>query len=317
MLPLRWDNGRVRPDVRRIVCVSLVLLILALAAASVVLAQNDVLAKALRLDNQGQQDEAIALYRDVLARDPKSFGAHYGIARALDLQGNYAEAREHFGQAIALAPDDGLRDQALRMMGVSWVFVGDAQRATPFFKQVFDRYLKRGELAGAAEEANEIGRVLLELGDANGGLDWYRSGFEIAGRQANQSARDRDLADLRWAHAQARIAIRRGDRAEAQRHTAAVKSLVDKGTNPDQRVQYPYLAGYVAFYSKDYKRALGELLQADQQDPFILLLIAEAYEHIGDAARARDYYRKVLGSSSHAVNNALARPVARKKLTTP
>jgi tetratricopeptide (TPR) repeat protein len=296
--------------------ISLVLVTVALACASVVSAQNDVLAKALRLDNLGQQDEAVALYRDVLARDPKSFGAHYGIARALDLKGNYTEAREHFGQAIALAPDNGLRDQALRMMGVSWVFVRDAKRATPFFKQVFDRQLKEGAFAGAAEEANEIGRVLLELGDVNGGLAWYRSGFEIAGRQPNQSARDRDLADLRWAHAQARIAIRHGDRTEAQRDMAAVKSLVDKGTNPDQRVQYPYLAGYVAFYSKDYKRAIAELLQADQQDPFILLLIAEAHEHLGDATMAREYYRRVLGSNSHAVNNAFARPVARQKLTT-
>jgi tetratricopeptide (TPR) repeat protein len=294
--------------------ISLVLVTVALASAWVVSAQNDVLATALRLDNQGQQDEAIALYRDVLAHDPKSFGAHYGIARALDLKGNYAEAREHFGQAITLAPDNGLRDQALRMMGVSWVFVRDAKRATPFFKQVFDRQLKGGEFAGAAEEANEIGRVLLEFGEVSGSLAWYRSGFETAGRQPNQSARDRDLAALRWAHAQGRIAIRRGDRAEAQRQTAAVKALVDKGPNPDQRIQYPYLAGYVAFYSTDYKGAIAELLQADQQDPFILLLIAEAYGHIGDAANAREYYRKVLGSNSHAVNNAFARPVALEKL---
>jgi tetratricopeptide (TPR) repeat protein len=306
--------GIVRVRVLRSVIIVLLLLTVALVTASVVSSQNDVLAKALRLDNQGQQDEAIALYRDVLARDPKSFGAHYGVARALDLKGNYAEAREHFGQAIALAPDDGSRNQALRMMGVSWVFVGDAKRATPFFKEVFDRYLKGGELAGAAEEANEIGRVLLELGDANGGLEWYRRGFETAAQQPNQSARDRDLADLRWAHAQARIAIRLGNRAEAQRHTAAVKSLIDKGTNPDQRVQYSYLAGYIAFYSKDDKKAIAELLQADQQDPFILLLIAEAYERIGDSSQAREYYRKVLGSNSHAVNNAFARPVARKKL---
>jgi tetratricopeptide (TPR) repeat protein len=295
---------------------SIVVLTAALVAASVGWAQNDVLAKAQRLDNQGQQDEAIALYRGVLARDSKSFGAHYGIARALDLKGNYTEAREHFGQAIALAPDEGSRAQALRMMGVSWVFVADAKRATPFFKQVFDRYLQRGELAGAAEEANEIGRVHLELGDLNGGEEWYRIGFETAGRQPNRSARDRDLADLRWAHAQARIAIRRGDRAEAQRHVAAVKSLVDKDTNPDQRVQYPYLVGYVAFYSKDYQKSIAELLQADQQDPFILLLIAQAYQHVGDATQAREYFRKVLRSNSHAVNNAFARPVAFKELAT-
>ncbi len=284
-----------------------------LLTASTVAAQNDV-AQAFRLDNSGRRDEAIALYRQVLARDSRSYEAHYGIARALDLKGNYTEARDHFARAIELAPDDGSRDQALRMMGVSWTFVGDGKQAVPFFKRVFDRRLNAADFPGAAEEANEIGRVLLELGDINGAQQWYRTGFETSQRVAKQSASARDLATLRWAHAQARIAIRRGNAPEARKQTAVVKSLLDKGTNADQQIQYPYLTGYVAFYAKDYKRAVAELQQADPEDPFILLLTAEAYEHLGDLSRAREYYRKVLLSNSHAITNAFARPVAARKL---
>jgi len=293
----------------------IVVAVLMLLAASPVAAQNDA-ARAFRLDNTGHQDEAIALYRQVLARDSRSYEAHYGIARALDLNGNYTEAREHFAKAIELAPDEGSRDQALRMMGVSWTFVGDTKQAVPFFKQVFDRRLTSGDFSGAAEEANEIGRVLLELGDVTGAQQWYRTGFDTTRRNPKQSAGDRDLAELRWAHAQARIAIRRGNRAEAQKQTAAVKALLDKGTNPDQRIQYPHLTGYVAFYTKDFKRAIAELQQADQDDPFILMLTAQAYEQLGDMSRARDYYRKVLASNSHAIANAFARPVARRKLAS-
>ena len=280
-------------------------------------AQNDVLAKALRLDTQGQQDAAIALYREVLARAPQSFDANYGIARALDLKGSYEEARDHFAKAIELAPDHGSRDQALRMMGVSWTFVGNARQAMPFFRRVFDRRLAAGEFAGASEVANELGRVLLELGDMNGGYEWYLRGYETAARMTKRAASDIDLAELRWAHAQARVAIRRGDAREARRHMTTVKSLVDKGTNPDQSLQYPYLAGYVAFYSKDYARAIAELNEADRQDPFIMLLLADAYERSGDIARAREHYANVLTSNSHAVNNAFARPVARRKLAVP
>jgi Flp pilus assembly protein TadD len=179
---------------------------------------------------------------------------------------------------------------------------------------VFDRRLNAGDFSGAAEVANELGRVLLELGDLNGARQWYRTGLDVAGRTPKQTARDRDLAALRWAHAQARIAIRQGNRVEAQKQTAVVKSLIDKGTNPDQRIQYPHLTGYVAFYEQDYKRAVAELQQADQEDPFILMLVAEAYEQLGDLPRARDYYRKVLSSNSHAIANAFARPIARRKL---
>jgi len=197
---------------------------------------------------------------------------------------------------------------------VSWTFVGDVKQATPFFKKVFDRRVEAADYSGAADVANELGRVLLELGDPGGGFTWYRTGYQTAQRKPKLSAADRALVELRWEHAQSRIAVRRGNLADARRHLASVKMLVDQQPNSDQRPQYAYLAGYVAYYAKDYRRAIVELQQADQDDPFILLLLAQGHEHAGDAARAREFYQKVLSSNSHAVNNAFARPVARRQL---
>ena len=276
-------------------------------------AQDDVVNQARRLDLEGKQDAAIALYRQALARTPDSFDAQYGIARALDLAGSYDEARRHFARAIELAPE-GAKDQALRMMGVSYAFVSNVSEAARYFRQVFDRRLAAGNVAGAAEVANELGRVYLELGDPDDALTWYRSGDEAVARQPNRPASEIDLAAMRWAHAQARVAARKGNAREARRQQAVVKSLLDKGTNPDQQIQYPYLVGYIDFYLKDYAGAIAQLQKADQEDPFILMLLAEAYEKSGKAATARDYYRKVLASTSHAVNNAFARPIARQKM---
>jgi hypothetical protein len=50
------------------------------------------------------------------------------------------------------------------------------------------------------------------------------------------------------------------------------------------------------------------------RDPFILLLIAQSWEKTGDAMRAKEYYGKVMADSGRGPTNALARPVARKKL---
>ncbi|MPY86955.1 MAG: tetratricopeptide repeat protein [Luteitalea sp.] len=274
---------------------------------------QEVIDRALRLDLDGQHDEAVALYRKVLERTPESFDAHYGIARALDLSGRYDEARRHFARAIALA-SDGAKDQALRMMGVSRTFVRDATGAATYFRQVFDRRVAAGDVGGAAEVANELGRVYLELGNPARAYQWYRTGYEMAAREPDRPAALIELVELRWAHAQARIAVRRGDASEAQQQAAVVKALLDKGSNPDQRIHYPYLRGYINFHLQDYEGAIAELQQADQEDPFILLLLAQAFEHSGKTDRARDYYRRVLASSSHAVTNALARPVARQKL---
>jgi len=92
------------------------------------------------------------------------------------------------------------------------------------------------------------------------------------------------------------------------------KALIDKADNPDQAVFYPYLAGYVALYSGDYTTAIKQLQLANQKDPFVLCMLAQTYEKLGDTAHARDYYQKVLAINTHNPSNAFARPLARQKL---
>ena len=124
-----------------------------------------------------------------------------------------------------------------------------------------------------------------------------------------------DLWNFRWEHARARIAARRGKRADAEKHVAAAKAILDKGTNSEQAPFYPYLEGYVAYYLGDHKSAIASLLKGEQRDPFILVLLAQAYEKSGDKAQAEDYYRKVLTINGHNPTNAFARPIAKKKLS--
>jgi tetratricopeptide (TPR) repeat protein len=92
-----------------------------------------------------------------------------------------------------------------------------------------------------------------------------------------------------------------------------VKAVLDKGTNPDENIQYPYLEGYVNLFLGGYPTAIASLQQANQQDPFVLLLLAQAYEKSGDASKARDAYERVLKSNAHNVNNAFARAAAKRK----
>jgi len=126
----------------------------------------------------------------------------------------------------------------------------------------------------------------------------------------------RDLWEFRWEHAQARIAARRGDQAEAQKHVAAAKAILDKGTNPEQAQFLPYLQGYIAFYAGDYKAALQELLKANQNDAFIQCMIAQTYEKLGDEEKALEYYRKASTAIAHNPAAAYAVPLAKKKLSS-
>ena len=100
------------------------------------------------------------------------------------------------------------------------------------------------------------------------------------------------------------------DKAEAEKHAAAARAILEKGDNPQQQQFLPYLAGYVAFYSGDYKTAIAEFQKGNLNDAFIVSMIAQAYEKLGDKDKALDHYQVALGFTSHNPPVAYARPLA-------
>lgn len=273
----------------------------------------DLVKQGEKLNSEGKQDEALALYKKALQESPTLYEAHLDMGIALDLKGDCAAAREHFKRAIDLAPADS-KQQAVRALAMSYAFEGNASEAAKGEQQIFDARLAKNDFISAAETANELARIYLEAGDPDHAFQWYESGYETALRKTDLTDAEKNLWIFRWENAQARIAARRGKAEEAQKHVAAAKVALDKANNPDQARFYPYLTGYVAFYTGDYKTAIAELTKADQRDPLNLALLGEAYEKSGDQAKAKEYYRKVLASNAHNPTNAFARPLARKKL---
>src|SRR5260370_38399179 len=175
-------------------------------------AQGDskaIVQQARRLIGEGKHDDAIALYREALMRSPDLYDAHYGLGIALDLKGAYADARQSFVKAIQLAPDES-KEQVLGAMAVSYAFSGDVRDAASLYRQVFDRQMGAENFGAASETANALGRVYLETGDLANAAKWYQTGYETGRRQAGVPGPLIDLADMRWAHAQARIAARNG-----------------------------------------------------------------------------------------------------------
>lgn len=273
----------------------------------------DLVKQGEKLNAEGKQDEALALYAKALQQSPGLYEAHLDAGIALDLKGDYAAARQHFTKAIEVAAPDS-KQQALRAMAMSYAFEGNVTEAAKLEQQVFDARVAKPDFPGAAGVANELARIYLESGDADHAYQWYKSGYDTALRQPSLSDADKNLWLFRWEHAQARIAARHGRADEAQQHVAAAKAALDKANNPEQARFYPYLTGYVAFYTGDYKTAIADLQKADQNDPLILALLGESYEKSGDKAQAKNYYKKVLASNSHSPTNAFARPLAKKKL---
>ena len=266
-----------------------------------------------KLNAEGKQDDALKLYEQALEQSPDLYEAHIESGIALDLKGEYSAARQHLKKAIEVAPADQ-KNRALRVMAFSYAFEGNGAEVEKFERQAFDSLVASQNFEAAAGVANELARIKLESGDLDGAATWYKTGYDTAARKTDMKDADKNLWAFRYANAQARIAARRGQRDEAQKQVAVAKVALEKANNPDQAQFLPYLTGYVAFYGGDYKTAIADLQKASQDDPFILILLAQSFEKSGDAAQAKQYYEKVMANNSHGPTNAFARPVAKKKL---
>lgn len=233
---------------------------------------------------------------------------------AADLAGNYAEARKAFAQAIELSTSPDAKARAMRNMAMSYAFENNCKEATKYEEPLYQQYLNAKDFYNAGEIANELARVCIEAGDLEAAAKWYQTGHDAGIKEPDIKPDRKDLWEFRQEHALARLAARKGDKVAAQKHVDNAKIILDKGTNPNQAQFYPYLTGYVAYYAGDYKNALVELQKANQNDPFILLLMAQSYEKIGDEAQAKTLYEKILTFNTHNPPNAFARPIAKKKV---
>jgi tetratricopeptide (TPR) repeat protein len=200
-------------------------------------------------------------------------------------------------------------------MAMSYAFEGNCNKAIEYEQQVFDSYGSVKNFFQQGEIADEAARVCLDSGDLDAAQKWYKIGHDTGLKEPDIKPARQDLWNFRWEHAKARIAARRGEQAEAQKHVAAAKAILDKSTNPEQAVFFPYLKGYVAFYAEDYKTAVDELTKANRNDPFIQCMIGQTYEKLAQKDKAMEYYRKASTASSHNPPAAYAVPFAKKKLS--
>jgi tetratricopeptide (TPR) repeat protein len=278
--------------------------------------QPEFIKQGQQLMREGKLDDALALYRQTLRLSPDSLPANIAAGSVLDLMGREEEARQYFAKAIQVADTPERKAMAQRAMAMSYAFEQNCTKTVQYEQQVFNYYGSVKNFFQQGETADEAARVCLDSGDLDTANHWYETGHETGLKESDIKPARRDLWEFRWEHAQARIAARRGNQSEAQKHVAAAKSILDKGTNPEQAQFLPYLQGYVAFYAGDYKVALEDLLKANQNDPFIQCMIGQTYEKLGDEQKALAYYRKASAAIAHNPAAAYAVPLAKKKIAS-
>jgi Flp pilus assembly protein TadD len=276
---------------------------------------SDLLRQAGQQIREGDEEGAVATARKAVAQFPQSYQAVNGLGNMLDLAGHYSDARAAFAKAADLAPNAEAKSRAHRAIGISYGFEGNCDGVVKAEQPEYERFLAAKDFYNAGEVANELARLCFDAGKLDIAERWYKSGEEAGLKESDIKPDRQDLWRYRTEHALGRLAARRGNKAEAEKHVAAAKTLLDRGNMPAQQAEFfPYLEGYVALFTGDPQNALDALLKANQNDAYILNLEAQTYEKLGQKDKAIDYYKKVMASPTHNPTTAGSRPLARTKL---
>jgi tetratricopeptide (TPR) repeat protein len=162
---------------------------------------------------------------------------------------------------------------------------------------------------------NSIARINLENGRLDEAMKAYEKGYEsVPGSSIPEDQKQVWLGRLH--HGRCRTLAKMGKHEEAWTEAQKIKKMIDDGGEPAKQYvpAWHYLAGYLKLEAGDYKAAVEELKQANAQDPFQTLLLARAYEKLGDKANAKQSFKAVTESSQNGLERALAFPEAKKKL---
>jgi len=270
--------------------------------------------QARQLMTQGKLGDALAIYEKEAANAPDN-----SMGVVLDLMNRGMDARKHFGKAIELATTNDAKISAYRAMAMSYAFEADCGNAGKYEQMALDIRVGESNFYQMGEIADEAGRVCIDSGDFNAAERWYKLGHDSGLKDPKLAPDMRDLWEDRWENAQARIAARRGNKAEAMKHLAAAKALYEKDpqmgstSGQAQAAFQPYLTGYVAFYTGDYKTAADELPKANQ-DAFNMCLLAMAYQKLGDKDKATELFRKAAATTGHNPPAAAGHRIAQQNL---
>ncbi|HEX3248366.1 MAG TPA: tetratricopeptide repeat protein [Pyrinomonadaceae bacterium] len=268
------------------------------------------------LVKMGRFDEAITQYNKALSIEPNFINSHFGIAAALTYQGKTSEAQAELQKMTQKARTDGERRTALFGQMVVAVDSGKLDQGLAEVAKQYAIAEKNNDPTAMTGDLQLKGNILLEMGK----YDDARQAYEQALKTTADSGLSKAVKDntaLFQHYNLARVAIAKKDLATAKTETETFRKGVEAAKNANQLKQAHELAGRIALAEKNFDVALTELGQANQQNPDVLYLIGWAYEGKGDAAKAKENYRRAAKFNSlPQLNYAFVRRKAEKALTT-
>lgn len=233
----------------------------------------------------GRYPESIEYYKQALALDPQFASSHIGIACDWGFLGQGDSARAQLAILKSKARSKGDRRRAIYAEALTYVCEGDLGQAIRIIDQNLTSSIQENDISNMANDLVAKGNLHLEAGEIDQALKCFDKSIQSINRSGLQpaivaNAQDHHLYNL------ARVYCAKGEMLRAWETAEVFAKEVEANKNPVQICLSHQLNGILALAEKKYDRAIKELQQADQMNPYNLYRIGQAYAGLGNTEMA-------------------------------
>jgi len=234
----------------------------------------------------GKFDDAITQYRKALSIDSNFINSHLGIGAALMYQRKADEAAAEFNKITAKARSDGERRTALFANMVLAADSGKLDQALAEADKQYSLGEKTNDVPAMVGDLQLKGNILLEMGKPDDAKQMFEKALKMTA-DSNLSSEIKDNAKVQQHYNLAVVALGKKDLATAKQESEEFRKGAEASKNAAQVKQVHELAGQIALEEKRFDEAIAELTQSNQQNPYNLYRLCQAYQGKGDA-KAKD-----------------------------
>jgi Tfp pilus assembly protein PilF len=266
--------------------------------------------------NLKQYDAALASLQTASTLDPVYIQAYTLRANAYMMKADFFMARKIHYEALRLMPQDRNNIGAHYGVANSFLYENQPDSALAALDRGLADYKVRMPQGVPVNVWNSKGRINLENGRYDEAMKCYEMGYSLV-PGSNLSVDEKMLWLGRLHHGKGRTLAQMGKHAEAWAHADTIKGMIEAAGEKGKEYwpRYHYLAGYLRLESGDYAQALDHLQHAEQDDYFIKLLLARAYEATGEKDKARVLLEEIVTLPEPGLERALVYHVAKSKLS--
>ncbi|HXV62847.1 MAG TPA: tetratricopeptide repeat protein [Vicinamibacteria bacterium] len=262
-------------------------------------------------------EKARSAFERAQAIGPPSQRARSFLANDDLMQGEYEKARASF-ESIEKELPEGAAPAPIRYgVTFSYLYEDNVDAAIESLETYLAEYRDSGAAQGFPEVFiwNSIARISLENGRLAKAMDAYEKGYEsVPGSSLPEDQKQLWLGRL--LHGRCRVLSKMGKHEEAWGVAEEIRKMIEDGGEGAQQylTAYHYLVGYLMLEKGETQKAVEHLKQGNTDDPFQTLLLARAYDRLGEEDKARSAYQSVVDSSANGLERALAYTEAKRRL---